>query len=117
MKYLVLFNEIFNGRRAIGKKAQTVTIMLAFNNYHLNSYIQRLWNWIYDFEKWFEIEKYLTIYKTQDSQFIISSRYIAIKSTTTTNYVPLKNTSNINLSTSFSKQSHSYTKLRLVYNI
>lgn len=44
MKYLVLFNEIFNGRRAIGKKAQTVIIMLAFNNYHLNAYIQRLWN-------------------------------------------------------------------------
>lgn len=40
IEHFRLFNKIVNKKRAIGKKAKTIAIILAYNYYHLNAILE-----------------------------------------------------------------------------
>lgn len=114
MKYLVLFNKIFNRRKAIRKKAQIITTMLARNYYHLNTTFKdyKIKDMILKNNS--KMERYLVAYKTQNLDFIILPGYIASELTTTTIMVLLKDGNNKNAQATSLKQLHKRTSLQFV---
>lgn len=96
MKYLILFNKIFNGRKTIEKEVQTIATILAHNYYHPNAKLKNYRIQYMTPENNFEREKHSAVFKVQSPNFIILPRYIASKLTTTITLVLFKDSSNKN---------------------
>lgn len=83
MEYIILFNKIFNGRGAIGRKAQTVATMLARDHFDLNAIFEDYGIKDMTPENDFEMKRYQAARKVEDPQFIIPPGYILPETTTT----------------------------------
>ena len=98
-------NKIFNRRGAIRREAQTIATILARNHYHQNATLGDYRIKDMTLENDSEMKRHSAIHKTQGLDFIISPRYIAPESITTTTTVPLKDSNNKNLQAISSNQS------------
>lgn len=93
IEHLLLFNKIFNSKKAIKREAQIVATILLYNCYYFNNSFKTFIIKYTFLENNFEIKKYLIAYKTQDSKLIVLSKYTLSEIATTINFILLKDVS------------------------
>lgn len=89
MEYIILFNDLYNGKGAIQREAQTAATIFTNDHFHLNTTLEDYGTEDMTSANDSEVERYSAARQKKGPQFTIPPGYVLPESKTTTTSVPL----------------------------